>query len=428
MTTMTMRAVFLFVLVALSGILAFSDFPAELFDYVESCRGRASWELVKKPEAGGRIWEIRVNSQIWRGIPWTHRLLVVEPAVPVVENVILLYVSGDPSLGEELLGQTVANLAGLRVAILNSVPNQPLFGLREDDLIAYTFSRYLEEGSPDWPLLFPMVQSVVSAMDALSALSSELWGTKLRGFIVAGASKRGWTTYLTAAVDSRVLGMIPIVFDFLNIPAQLARQEETLGGPSSKLEDYAARGLTALADPAPQAVRLAYLVDPYTYRYAYTMPKLVVVGANDPYWATDATSLYWPALPAPKLLYVVPNAGHNVLFGDGVLPTIAAFAKLVARGSALPKLESSLRFLKDEVEIEIRTDWPVKSARLWLASSSAPDLDKAHWQYQELLGETGWYRAEIRRSSAYLGFFAEVVFNVEGLELRVSTPIRVMGP
>ena len=32
------------------------------------------------------------------------------------------------------------------------------------------------------------------------------------------------------------------------------------------------------------------------------MPKLIVVGSNDPYWASDATELYWPDHPNPKQL------------------------------------------------------------------------------------------------------------------------------
>lgn len=412
---------------ALMMILSFSALAQhELFDYVRSCTGQASWELVRKEESG--LWEIRLQSQIWRGIPWTHRVLLLDPPDRVAEDVVLLYISADPYPGEELLGWAVARAAGLRVAILNSVPNQPIFGLREDALIAYTFERYLLEGGADWPLLFPMVQSVLSAMDAISALAQEFWGGNVQGFILAGASKRGWTTYLTAAVDSRVLGIIPIVFDFLNIPAQLARQEELLGGPSPKLQDYTARGLTTLADPSPQAVKLVFLVDPYSYRHAYTMPKLVVVGANDPYWVTDATALYWPGLPEPKLLHVVPNVGHNVILGDGVLSTVAAFARLVAQNRDLPQIQNSLRFAADGVKLSVHTDWPVKEAWLWMAEFTLPDLDRARWRAQTLSGGEGAFAANLQKNSGYLGFFAELVFEIDGLQLRSSTPIRILGP
>lgn len=423
-----MRTFSLLLLVGAVIIVGFAQVPTELFDYVGTCVGQMAWEVVRRPERHGQLWEIRLQSQVWRGTPWMHRLLVVGPEDLIAEDVVLLYISADPYPGEELLGLMMARLSGLRVAILNSVPNQPLFGLREDALMAYTFERYLAEKSSDWPLLFPMVQSAVAAMDALSALSSELWGKKPRGFILAGASKRGWTAYLVAAVDSRVLGIIPIVFDFLNIPAQLARQEELLGGPSPMLRDYTLRGLTALSDPTPEAVRLVWLIDPYTYRQAYTRPKLLIVGSNDPYWVTDATALYWPGLPEPKLLYVVPNAGHNVTLGEKVLTTIAAFARAVALGHSLPRVQSMLRYRAEGVELLVQADRAAQTARLWQAEGTSPDLDRAYWQAHELLENGQHFRAELKRTAGYLGFFAELSFAVEGLELLTSTPIRLLGP
>lgn len=387
-----------------------------------------SWELEPaQPVTGGSTREIRLHSQIWRGISWTHRLLLIEPENLGVNDVVLLYVTGNPSFGEDFLGLALARMAGLRLAILNSVPNQPLFGLREDALIAYTFERYLAEGSPEWPLLYPMTQSVIAAMDALSALAPKLWGASLRGFIVAGASKRGWTTYLAAAADpKRILGIIPIVYDFLNIPLQLARQEELLGGPSLKLLDYTLRGLTTLGSPA--AMRLAWLVDPFTYRHAYTMPKLVIVGSNDPYWATDATSLYWPALPDPKILFVVPNTGHNVLFGDRIFSVVAAFVRAVAKEKTLPQVQSYLRFRPDRVELEVTANQKAVAAKIWLAESAIPDLDRARWREEELLGDGLRFQAKLKRSTPYLGVFAELTFQIEGLLFVASTPIRIIGP
>ncbi len=42
---------------------------------------------------------------------------------------------------------------------------------------------------------------------------------KIEKFMVAGASKRGWTTWTTAAVDKRVIAAIPIVMDMANFNA-----------------------------------------------------------------------------------------------------------------------------------------------------------------------------------------------------------------
>ena len=99
----------------------------------------------------------------------------------------------------------VANAAGLPAAVVRQVPFQPMFdGLIEDDLIAHTFVEYARTGDPSWPLLLPMVKAAVEAMTAATAAARESWGLEIDGFVVTGASKRGWTTWRTAAVDERV--------------------------------------------------------------------------------------------------------------------------------------------------------------------------------------------------------------------------------
>lgn len=426
-----MKLKILLMALLLAGGLAVAGPPAELFDYLHETRGTAAWEVVGGPTGGlGRVTEIRLRSQVWRGIPWDHLLTVYEPGVVAVNDVVVLFVSGDPSRADAILGSTAAAFSGLRVVILTGVPNQPLFGLREDALIAYTFERYLAEGDPDWPLLLPMVRSAHAAMEALEALAPELWGTELRGFVVTGASKRGWTTYLAAATaPEKVLGIAPIVFDFLNFPLQLAAQTEALGGPSPMLEDYTGRGLTGVFEASPEAARLAWIVDPYSYRYALAMPKLVVVGSNDPYWTVDATSLYWPGIPDPKLLLVVPNAGHGVLDFTRVIGSVAAFARAVAQGTPLPVVDSQLRFRADGAVLAVRADREPVEARLWAAESLTRDFREARWVAGELPGGGGTWEARLAPpATGYRAFFAELAFTVGGLRLYVSTPTRVLGP
>ena len=70
-----------------------------------------------------------------------------------------------------------------------------------------------------------MTGAALAAMDALEVIAAGAWGVSLRGFVVTGASKRGWTSYLTAAAaPARVLGLVPMVFDVLDLPRQLAHQ------------------------------------------------------------------------------------------------------------------------------------------------------------------------------------------------------------
>src|SRR5207237_8100873 len=108
------------------------------------------------------------------------------------------------------------------------VPNQPLTfhgdgkPRSEDDLIAYCQIKYLDTGDPTWLPRLPMVKSAVRAMDAVTEfLASEQGGkTAVKRFVVSGGSKRGWTTWLTGAVDPRVVAIIPVVIDVVNCRAR----------------------------------------------------------------------------------------------------------------------------------------------------------------------------------------------------------------
>lgn len=409
-----------------------SGLPTALFDYIAATAGQASWEMGEaRPLGSGSVTEVRLRSQVWRRIPWQHRLLICAPSTLLVEDVVLLFISGDPSPGDALLGLSLAELSGLRVAILSDVPNQPLFGgLREDALISYTFERYLVEGDPDWPLLFPMARSAVATMEALDGIAGEAWGVRLRGFVVTGASKRGWTTYLVAAAaPQRVLGIAPMVFDILNIPLQIVHQEEFWGELSYKIHDYTERGLTSAFTGSPEGTLLTWLVDPYTYRYAYTMPKLVILGTNDPYWPVDALNLYWPGLPDPKLALLVPNSGHGLDDRTRVTSSLVAFAHAVAQGIPLPVLEFSFSLGKAGLELRLVVDQEPMEARLWLAQSPVRDFRDAHWEEQALPRARAGWKAEFPRPEAgCLAVYAELVFGLGGLHLHVTTPARVLGP
>lgn len=345
-----------------------------------------------------------------------------------MNDVVVLFVSGDPSRADAILGSTAAAFSGLRVVILTGVPNQPLFGLREDALIAYTFERYLAEGDPDWPLLLPMVRSAHAAMEALEALAPELWGTELRGFVVTGASKRGWTTYLAAATaPEKVLGIAPIVFDFLNFPLQLAAQTEALGGPSPMLEDYTGRGLTGVFEASPRRRGSPGLWIPTPTATPSRCP-------SSSSWAQTTPTGPWTrqALlardPDPKLLLVVPNAGHGVLDFTRVIGSVAAFARAVAQGTPLPVVDSQLRFRADGAVLAVRADREPVEARLWAAEPD-PGLPGgpvgrrgAPRRGRNLGGAarsaSDWVPGVLRRARLHRG----------GLRLYVSTPTRVLGP
>ena len=65
-----------------------------------------------------------------------------------------------------------------------------------------------------------MTKAVVRAMDTVTAFCASPGRrahAQVDKFVVSGASKRGWTTWTTAAVDRRVVAIVPIVIDVLNV-------------------------------------------------------------------------------------------------------------------------------------------------------------------------------------------------------------------
>ena len=106
------------------------------------------------------------------------------------------------------------------------VPNQPLFftdspdkGRSEDDSIAYSRVKHCTTKDDTWLVRLAMVKSGVRAMwTAIQEfLATEAGGKiKVDHFVVAGGSKRGWTTWLVGAVDKRVVAIMPMVIDALN--------------------------------------------------------------------------------------------------------------------------------------------------------------------------------------------------------------------
>ena len=119
----------------------------------------------------------------------------------------------------------IAKETGSVVADVGMVPNQPLHfsdskdvARFEDDIIAYTRVKHFMTKDDEWLVRLAMVKAGVKAMDAMTEFMASEAGGQLpvKQFVVAGASKRGWTTWLVGAVDERVIGIMPMVIDALN--------------------------------------------------------------------------------------------------------------------------------------------------------------------------------------------------------------------
>lgn len=402
---------------------------ADLAGYVGRPDPAFSWSLLKNDaSSNGTFYHLSLVSQTWRGIDWKHDLLLAVPE-EVSGDQALLFIGGAAGRDEAGL-RALARRLHAPVAVLHQVPNQPLLdGLYEDDLIAETFMRFLRTGEEDWPLLLPMTKSVTRAMDALQTFSRERLREQIGQFVLTGASKRGWTAWLAAAVDPRVAGIAPRVIDMLDVPAQLPHQLASWGRYSEMLSPYTQPGLPQFVE-TPPGRRLIALVDPWSYRARLTMPKLIVLGTNDRYWTLDALNLYWDGLPGEKRVRYVPNAGHGLNGDDSWLDTLTCFFTHVRAGNALPVVRGSTAVRADALDVRAATDRAASRATLWSAHAPTRDFRDARWTAQPMAVRRGdAYEAPAPRASGtWTAAFAALAFDLDGTSCTLSTQVSIVPP
>lgn len=412
--------------------------PGELAAYLAKPEPDYGWTVDKKEMVGTtEVWYLKLTSQKWHDIVWDHDLVVFRPEGAPVDKALILNEGGKAGRNKAVYGALIAAKIKAPVAVVLGVPKQPLYdGLVEDDLIAETFIRYLNTGDGSWPLLFPMVKSVVKGMDAVQELGEKEWGGKPEKFIVGGASKRGWTSWLTAASDPRVMALTPMVIDVLNMQPQLQHQIATFGAPSEQIEPYTKRGLVPMPD-TDAARKLWAMVDPWVYRSRLTMPKLIVLGNNDRYWTTDALNLYWDDLPGEKYISYTPNAGHDLtertpegkkLDPFRAVNNIAAFVRHQFTGKPMPKLQWKHDDAEDgQLRLRITADPPPREVRLWVARERNKDFRESRWEAQPVTFTPGEEIVALlpRPEKGCVAFYADLGYMVEDIPQWLCTQVRL---
>lgn len=415
-----------------------------LASYVAAKDASYGWVQRREGKVGATRWyELTLTSQTWMEIPWKHQLFVIRPSKLGHGKQGLLLIAGgrwrddsagpvDPAKANDLpkeaqLLAVIAERLQSPIAILLQVPHQPIFeGRVEDQIIAYTFDRYLSTKNEQWPLLLPMVNSAVRAMDAVQEFARQDWQLEVTNFTVTGASKRGWTTWLTGAVDPRVNAIAPMVIDVLNMPAQMKHQLDTWGKYSEQIEDYTRLKIPERTD-SPEGRRLNAIVDPYSYREALTQPKLVILATNDRYWPVDALNVYWQDLPGEKHILYVPNNPHGIQDLVRVMGSLSALHLAAAGEAALPKLEWELK-TEGKMSLKVTSDRAPERVVCWVATSASKDFRESKWESfaatQEADGSYSFSRE--LPATGYAAFFGEAVFAAEA-PLYLSTNLRVVG-
>lgn len=402
--------------------------PRELHEFLRKAEPEAKWSL-SKAEGYRRI---DLVSQRWQGGLWRHTLALVEPERRSRSGLAVLEITGGPVNDRDLaMARTAARTTGVPVAVLFDIPNQPIWDRREDDLIAHSFERYLETGDPSWPLLFPMVKSAIKAMDALVD-ATRADAAPVRRFVVTGASKRGWTSWLVgAAGDKRVAGIAPRVFDMLDFPAQLEHQMSLWGRYSPRISDYTSRDLPE-ALSGERGMSLAAMVDPYRYRSELRVPTFAIVGANDDYWAPDAHTLYWPGLSQPRWLQIVPNAEHGMGDRAWEIPGLAGFVRSLAGGTAMPTASFRAE-VGESIVVHGEFSEQPRLMTVWSAESDTLDFHRSEWKAAasmsiESKDPQGPSKPSLAfaRGSKNKAFFTEARFGVGSGQRVVCSPVTIV--
>jgi PhoPQ-activated pathogenicity-related protein len=312
------------------------------------------------------------------------------------------------------------------VAVLRQVPQQPIFGgMVEDEAISYTFEQYFKTQDPTWPLLLPMVKSAVRGMDAVQQFAAESWQLKIERFTLTGASKRGWTTWLTASVDPRVSALAPMVIDMLNLIPQMKHQVDSFGKFSEQIDDYTTKGLPLLM-ATPTGQKLLGMVDPFSYRKALTQPKLILLGTNDRYWPLDALNLYWPELEGQKHVLYVPNNGHGLRDYERVLGSIVALHRQATGELKLARPTWEVRAEDGRLELELASDVRPRQVLAWTAEAPSRDFREAKWTSQALTESEGRYRFDQPLPpQGFAALFGEAKYDGGTAPYFLSTTVRI---
>lgn len=185
---------------------------------------RYSFESIVWP----KVFQTRISDVI-KPNTWKHEIDIFIPRQNSNVDTAALYITGGfinskitKNTPDKIISQLIQHNI---VVVLKDNPNQYLTinnkQLKEDEIIAFTWSRYIHNSKLSYyPLHIPMAIAAQQAM-TLAQILLRKHHIYINHFVVIGASKRGWASWMVALLDFRVIGIIPIVNDVLNVEKQI---------------------------------------------------------------------------------------------------------------------------------------------------------------------------------------------------------------
>ncbi|CAF3613982.1 unnamed protein product [Rotaria sp. Silwood1] len=184
-------------------------------------------------------------------------------------------------------------------------------------------------------------------MDVVQQFATQLGIPVPETFVISGASKRGWTTWTTAAVDNvRVIGAIPIVMDMADFQKSLHHHFRSLNGWTFAFKDYFELNITSYVDN-PNLLKMSQIIDPYYYFDRYAKVKILQIqSSGDEFFLLDNEDTFWQELQLATggtYLRRLPNADHSCAGHEiSLFWTMRSFYLSIYENKPLP----SLRWMK----------------------------------------------------------------------------------
>lgn len=420
-----------------------------LDEYIAKADSTYAWKLVSTiPGEKATTYVIHLTSQTWKTTAdvnrtvWEHWLVVTKPKEVLFDKAFVM-ISGGANDGKtpdrsDAKTQAIAAASNSIVAELRMIPNQPLIfhndGVprKEDDLIGYCWAQFIKTGDATWLPRLPMVKSVVRAMDCLQEFSkSEAGGgKKIEKFVVAGGSKRGWTTWLTGVADPRVEAIIPIVIDIANVSISMKHHAAAYGFWAESIGNYVEHGIMANWNH-PRLAEAYKIIDPYNYIDRLMMPKYVLNAAGDQFFLPDSSQFYYADLKGEKHLRYVANGDHSLRDTDAVT-SMVAFYRMILSGQPRPKMDWSF---ETDGSIVLTTTPKPKVVKLWQANNpTARDfrlemIGPAYKSTEVKVDAKGRYIGNIATpSGGWSAYFLEATFDIDGdgkYPFKETTAVRI---
>lgn len=184
-----------------------------------------------------------------------------------------------------------------------------------------------------------MVKAAYQCMKAAQEFLEFNGIARVEGWVAAGASKRGWTTWDVAVVRDhcndcvKILGVAPLVPIVPDLDEEIHRMWQAFGGFTWAFQDYLELNLTErMASPEWEMAK--NIIDPMAYVERLDgIPKYIIVTSDDEFMMFDWTNLYFDKLPGEKHVFITPNAEHEMVTGiRKVLSACHTFHRSIASG------------------------------------------------------------------------------------------------